>query len=1072
MENIPHLTIYRSTSVNSLADRLMDNSEPELCGGDIFHRLSIIVPNKSAARYLTLRFARRFGIAAGIEFPFLMSIFKRSAFKEKDADREQESPAGDAEIDPVIIGWRIFRDLPSLLEQDKYAYLKNRLEDSDQMRRWYFGQEMGKIYDRYMLYRPKWINKWEREPSAGDNWQAELWKDVSKDWAGQHFAALYEQICADTLIPRQDGTIRIFGFSAIPPAVLECLEAISRYRPVELYHFVPNREFFGTGKTAKEELREFIRLCFEQEKSGKSVDGLQNYYFQHHPLAASFAAQARNLLNGTIEWEEGPLDPAEIGEDTLLHRLQKKITEDDTSAGPEQENPCPSVQFRNCFSPFREVETAHNFLLHCFEELRGLTLNDILVMTPDPAKFAPIVDAVFNHSGEARLPVSIADRNPADEQPAFNTLLKTLQLYRGQFTMSDVSAVLQDRQVQKHLGVTPEECRFFLDRAAAAGIRWGFDADEHSRLGGVAFAGSDWQSGLDRLLLNWAMDSDPAEPVTLNTDTIFPVPGFSDNGAVLGKFAVFVKKLHDRAVRMRARQTEGVPFGEWKQFLTETAAELFGDDSELTLPLLKELRKHERELAAAKAEKLPLTSELIVQLLSGLTGKAEDSSKGFLRGRITFCGLRPMRDIPARVIVLLGMNHDAFPSAEPKQEFDLIRSDFQTGDPSLREDERQLFLDLILCAGDRLYISYTGRNNHDDHKRFPPSVCVEELRSYLKTAFGPTSFVDLEEPLHSFSAVLFRPDRADQSYSAALRDAAKTIAGRSSEELRPLFSPGEAGEPDDPEFYRITADQLISFFRNPANHFLTKRLHTRVSVKELTSSEDFEPFTPEYLPYEEKDRLLERCIGASPEEQERLKAVSLARFKADSILPYRLESEWPEWDNITGLAGRIPPQTAVRNGRAADLTLSGGRVITLLIPEIKTDSGGTQYFPCYGSDLNGHGLIKGIILHLAANLSEPTPTRLVLTKKCYQADPMPAEEAEKQLKTVLELYLEGLKAPLPFFPETSCRMVFPDDSDPWEDEAHKFADVFGEEKPGGSKVQEIAEKFYRAAVFNDVTEEE
>ena len=73
-----HTCVYRSTSMEALADRLIDTIAEEQRSHGLFHRTPVIVPNKSMERYLTIRFAARKGIESGITFPFLMSMFGRT----------------------------------------------------------------------------------------------------------------------------------------------------------------------------------------------------------------------------------------------------------------------------------------------------------------------------------------------------------------------------------------------------------------------------------------------------------------------------------------------------------------------------------------------------------------------------------------------------------------------------------------------------------------------------------------------------------------------------------------------------------------------------------------------------------------------------------------------------------------------------------------------------------------------------------------------------------------------------------------------------------------------------------
>jgi exodeoxyribonuclease V gamma subunit len=89
------------------------------------------------------------------------------------------------------------------------------------------------------------------------------------------------------------------------------------------------------------------------------------------------------------------------------------------------------------------------------------------------------------------------------------------------------------------------------------------------------------------------------------------------------------------------------------------------------------------------------------------------------------------------------------------------------GDRQRRIDERNVFLDLVLAARERLYLSYTGRSVRDNSP-IPPSVLVAELLDYAAAAIdrtlSPASLAAARQrltvlhPLQAFSLDYYRPE--------------------------------------------------------------------------------------------------------------------------------------------------------------------------------------------------------------------------------------------------------------------------------------------------------------------------
>ena len=1080
--------------MDDLADLLIGEIHAEIrTDANLFRKIQVIVPNRSIQRYLSLRFAHRHKVAAQIEYLPLMSVFHR--FLSRGPSRARLN------INEKTIGWRAYRILLEPDCEEAFPEL-TRWIGGDPKKRYELSRQLGTLYDKYMLYRPEWINAWEAgqtpkglngEPEAAR--QGELWRRIAgADWKGNHFAAAYDRIMREESDPvpenSRPGTVRIFGFSQLPPAVLRCLEKFSaRGTTVKVYHLVSSASFYEESRSGKEELKDFLKHYFQAEGDPVPLwDDMKQYYFQNNPLVASFAMQSRILLSETSEWD-GDTDylssletiPDVPEDDTVLHRLQDRIRrnvrsggDDFTRAGarpapPQKGTGCRSIQIRSCYSAFREVEAAHNFILHCLDEDPDLSPRDIFIMTPTPAEYAPLVNAVFNHAHDTmRLGVSIADQPQTERLPSYSTLLKILALYQSDFTASGIFGILQDRDIQEHWGFTAEDCQYCLTRAMQAGIRWGWDAREHGLSGGKAFPENSWQAGFDRLLLNYAMDADPATPYRFNEkDAVFPVPGFEGGMAdLLGKFVALVSKLHEIAQIMRRREREGVPFREWETVLADSAGYLFGRDSGLKELLLSVLSGWRQVLEESDTEEVPLTSGIILAYLQDKHSRPEDNTMGFMRGRITFCGLRPMRSIPADVILLLGMGHESFPEKDDSREFDIMlqyrsgkdsAAGRRPGDPLRRDESRQLFLDTIMATRKRLYISYIGRDNHD-RKEKPPSACTDELKNYLLREFGEGSFVEVQEPLHAFSADLFRPGSVNQSYSSTMLLAAKQTADGVRRDERPAFDIRDgicSGEDADADLFcrEVELQDLVRFFSDPAGTYVRKRLDASVSVRETVSPEDSEPFESKF-DWKRLDQLFRLYTESAGQDRKELRRICLEKMKCDGSVPLtQEEDDWSDWtvvakvaDRMESIAGNgtdltIPAEEKMLEYSAADIgdlaedlfdpVPEGVFRTTLILPETKvcrTDDPDASYVLTtwgFSKEVSGTLLVRSILNHLRANLDRRTATQIVYSGRGAEASVMTLEamekdDAESGLKTLLCLYRAGMRKPLRFFPKTSC----------------------------------------------------
>ena len=88
-----------------------------------------------------------------------------------------------------------------------------------------------------------------------------------------------------------------------------------------------------------------------------------------------------------------------------------------------------------------------------------------------------------------------------------------------------------------------------------------------------------------------------------------------------------------------------------------------------------------------------------------------------LTGRITVCDPLTLRYAPHRVVAFVGLNDGTFPRPHDEDPLDLVAVAPRAGDPRPRHTERQLFLDAVLAARDRLLLSFVGRSERDNGPR-------------------------------------------------------------------------------------------------------------------------------------------------------------------------------------------------------------------------------------------------------------------------------------------------------------------------------------------------------------------
>ncbi len=627
-------------------------------------------------------------------------------------------------------------------------------------------------------------------------------------------------------------------------------------------------------------------------------------------------------------------------------------------------------------------------------------------MVPDLETYAPFIEAVFSVSDgdPGMVPFSIADRGVNAESRPISAFLDLLKLPLSRFGAGRVMEILESEEIREKFSLTEPDVETIREWVRNARVRWGIDGEYRQEIGMPGFTQNTWRTGLDRMLLGYAI---PEKDGELFGGTL-PFDGIEGgNSEILGRFLVFTEKLFSAASAMKQERT----LNEWSGFLSGIIDDFFPVRDYIAADL-KFLREAVYELRRF-GESLDRKVELNV-IREHLTTRLEKDGFGgtFLSGGMTFCAMLPMRSIPFKVICLLGMDDGSFPRESTAPGFDLMAKEPRPGDRSRRLDDRYLFLETILSARDKLYISYVGQDIRDNSTR-PPSVLVSELLDYLNSVHGVAD-VTVRHALQAFNPRYFSKNGSLFSYSRENFAAARGLSGA---RFVPCFFTSGLSEPGG-EFRNITLDGLCGFFSNPSRYLLTNRLGLHFE-ENSDILEDCEPFTIMGIDrYELENDLLRKAL-----QGRYIRATELGRLKAGGLIPPGAPGECYFEEtccSIERLAKRI-------------LSLRAGSALEPLIIELSISGfnlTGTIAGLYPGGFIHQHPrhrkreLIIFWIMHLALactlkKIQSPKKIRSVFCTADVECIYECPEQSFEILGELLNVYWQGLRKPIPFFPQAS-----------------------------------------------------
>lgn len=678
----------------------------------------LLVPHPGMAQWLKMRLADALGVAANLTFPLPGIWFGRMAATGVD-------PADAMAWSRDALTWRI-----NALREAGLGPLSpvSDRTDRDHLARWQLATQVAQLFDRYQLQRADWLRAWAngRRPIGEDSehWQARLWQrliDTATD--GQRRALMQRLLPAPSaMVPDR---VFAFGFASLPASYLDHLQSMATRIPVHLFFTNPCRWYWGDLLSEREQLSRSRKLAFKPALDAEA---------EGHPLLAGYGAVGRDFLRQLYAGEAAFASETEQFEpargSSVLAQIQNGILslEADALDWPEGDS---SIRLIVAPNRRRELEALHDLLLELLDD-RALDLrpHDIAVMVPKLSDYAPMIDAVFGgQPRERRIAWQVTDLAETERHPLADLFLKLIDLPTWRFGLSEVLDALARPAFAAAFHIAADELPRLAFLLEDAGARWGLDGSFRARLDAGDEEAYTFRFAIDRLVTGWMM----GEHVPFD-GVVAPYAALRASDAdLIGRFVVCL----DRLDAWRARLARDQSLSVWRMRLGELRQACFAesadeDDNGALLRLMRAIDNWSERTAIAPSLVVPrrvvhesLAETLHSTAVSALPGEG-----------VNLCAMVPLRGLPFRVIVLLGLGEGEFPRREREQPDDLCRRRPRPGDRSVIAEDRYLFLEAITSARDVLVLSYVDQDPETGQPRGPSPV-LAEFHDYLRdAAFG------------------------------------------------------------------------------------------------------------------------------------------------------------------------------------------------------------------------------------------------------------------------------------------------------------------------------------------------
>lgn len=733
-------------------------------------RMPVIVPNRAIEEFVKLRVAEQTGVAANLEFPFLRRFL---ADKLREADKSLRIV--EFEQLQVLLFECIRRDA---VREDREldavrGYLAGGSDDeADRERRAMdLAGHVARLFREYSISRRAMIRRWragQRLDAApfedAERWQRRLWDalfdldgTLRPNWSADQ--TLKWMLLSDAFDAADKARLKsvlpdevfVFGLAYAGPAFVEIFARLGQLINLSVFALNPCQEFWEDVDDAR--VAERLRLAHRGARLQAGLEGAEDPFGLEadaggdNPALRLWGRPGREyvrMLNelADCDFESHFIHPASGGAPTILKSLQESILVREGERAPMQPGDSPgddgSVRILACPGIRREVEIVANEIWSLVRSgdravdsgggASPLRFHEIGVLIPDSScdAYLPHIESVFADRG---LPVEITTRSAAGMSRVAGAIELLIRLPLGRLARTEVVRVLTHPAVA---GSDPEiETELWSTWARELGVFFGAD-EEAAAAGYLPTDMGHWDQALKRLALGVFMTGEPS-----GDSRAFDAPGAHAYRAfeigeerIPGALRMIrtARAIIADAIDLRSRRMR---LEEWARAISAMVAAYIKPPDAIGERVRDRCLAAIETIATAGISSEPVGYEVVGKLALARIADPEKHQAGFSGRGVAAGALSALRAIPFRVVFVPGLGEASFPERDRHDRLDLRRARRQAGDVSPTERDRYLFLDSILAARERLYLSYVARDARTGD-RLEPSSTIRELEFLMR----------------------------------------------------------------------------------------------------------------------------------------------------------------------------------------------------------------------------------------------------------------------------------------------------------------------------------------------------
>lgn len=827
------INIYQSNKIEYLINFIVKNINKRK--KNPFDKDIIIIQNKDITEWLQIKIAEKIGISANISFQYPMEFFS-SLFQKNTKNKIKN-------IKKTQISWFILKIILNSQNKSelglfkKYIEKKNKIEKINKI-----SEHISKLFQKYLIHKPEWINIWKKNKiiNSLDNnqkWQKYIFisliNEIKKNNINDFFTPYilkklekkyyFKNIFSNKKLPKK---IIIYRIENFPVLYFKIIKKIEKYIDIYITHFNP----FKNSKL----------LFFD--KNIKKKKNLNKENIKTKPLIYSFEKIIKKNISILSEFKKYKIKNAFLNykRDCLLHHIQQDILNIENYEKQlykkkfflknikkrKIKKSDLSLTFHSCNNKQKEIEILYYYIINLLRK-KNIKPKDIIVMVPNIDQYTPYINSIFGIITEKySLPFKILDQNLIKNNTILKIFIMLIKLKKKDFTNEKIFKLLEIPELSSKFNIEKNQINLLKKYIHESGTCFNIHNESKNKK-----RQNTWSFGFKRMILGYIMKN------KYNTwNGILPYNSNQELSIeLIEKFFKFIESIKkwNKILNKEKKIYEWIPICKklLKKFFT------FNKKNQSILNfIIKEWNNILEEGKKTKINcKIPIS---IIYNKFQKNIKNIKKNKHFFSNNINFCNFNKTRNIPFKVICLLGMNHLSYSLINKNTEFDLIKKKINNE----KYQNQYFFLENLILASHFLFISYI-KNNIYNHDKEYPSQTVSELINYISNSFYITrknfsnsskNSINIKEYIiKKYKNIFFEKNIL---YHKNKKKEIKKIEKKNEKKIHIKTIKKEKNK------NTVTLDELLYFYKHPIKNFFNKQLNINFSTKEiqLKNKEKFE----------------------------------------------------------------------------------------------------------------------------------------------------------------------------------------------------------------------------------------